>query len=321
MFVYADSASSQPGYAVATGPRLCLLPPSASPEIAREVFLLLARARHDAELTAENLVRQLASRCGEIPFGLVTLVPQAQGGERMGLAGDLELHGYAERPLLSLPGHGEDGPSAELSLLPLGHGIVRAALVGVRTAERGGYGAARAGIGNPGAVALAAPAAAPVLDPNAFAVMFPSDEPAPCTDPVPTESNWWLGFPDGRELLVDQRIRFGRRRGSPDDGTRGGDGLIRIRIGSPRREISARHLELVPTAVGLLARDLASKNGTLVNGAHGTTHLIEGAETTLRDGDRLELGEDFEIRVIDRSGESTEGPRSPETQDTGEDPK
>ena len=61
----------------------------------------------------------------------------------------------------------------------------------------------------------------------------------------------------------------------------GRDASCEISIDDP--STSRRHAKFAPTAQGYIVEDLGSKNGTLVNDAQCTTHL-------LRDGDRVLLG-------------------------------
>jgi len=107
-----------------------------------------------------------------------------------------------------------------------------------------------------------------------------------------------LRLPDGSELEPSTPVVVGRRpwRTTPEETT-----TFYVLAPSPNREISGTHLELQVVDGELLARDLDSTNGTLVlTPAQAPRLLHEGRSTALRDGDVLDLGEDFRISVSAR---------------------
>jgi hypothetical protein len=107
-----------------------------------------------------------------------------------------------------------------------------------------------------------------------------------------------LRLPDGSELEPSTPVVVGRRpwRTTPEETS-----TFYVLAPSPRREISGTHLELQVVDGELLARDLDSTNGTLVlTPAQAPRLLHEGRSTALRDGDVLDLGEDFRISVSAR---------------------
>lgn len=84
-------------------------------------------------------------------------------------------------------------------------------------------------------------------------------------------------------LIVQTGKHVGKKIALPDrEVTIGRDEKCFIRMTSV--EVSREHCSLIPTAKGLLIRDLGSQNGTVVNNVR-----IEG-ETLLQPGDFLQIG-------------------------------
>jgi pSer/pThr/pTyr-binding forkhead associated (FHA) protein len=71
---------------------------------------------------------------------------------------------------------------------------------------------------------------------------------------------------------------------------------------SPKREVSATHLEISEVDGALTARDLGSTNGTVVVTPSRAPRLLDGRRTTdLVEGDVLDIGEGFHIVIVNRS--------------------
>lgn len=107
--------------------------------------------------------------------------------------------------------------------------------------------------------------------------------------------NWTLHFPDGSEIEASSRIVVGRKPWRHDSGETATPYIV---APSPRKEISAKHLELAVVGGQLKATDLGSTNGTLViSGRKAPRLLRDRAVVSLRQGDTLDLGEGFRIVV------------------------
>lgn len=106
---------------------------------------------------------------------------------------------------------------------------------------------------------------------------------------------WTLHLPDGSEVEASSRIVVGRKPWRHDEGETVTPYIV---APSPRKEISAKHLELSVVSGQLKATDLGSTNGTLVlSGSKAPRLLRDRAVMTLRQGDTLDLGEGFRIVV------------------------
>lgn len=94
-------------------------------------------------------------------------------------------------------------------------------------------------------------------------------------------------------LDMDRKIVLGRAEGVETDGTMNIDlsDSMAYQLG-----VSRRHLMLVPEDDEILAFDLASRNGTTING----TQMLARKGYPLRDGDEIQMG-DLVVRVYFRA--------------------
>ncbi len=104
-------------------------------------------------------------------------------------------------------------------------------------------------------------------------------------------------FADGTEVVIDVTVYVGRRPSVP-----------RIHVGpeprlvtmpSPGKELSATHLELKVVGGALVASDMRSTNGTVVQlpGAAPRT-LIRGESVVVVPGTRIDLGEGAVLDIL-----------------------
>lgn len=108
-----------------------------------------------------------------------------------------------------------------------------------------------------------------------------------------------LRLPDGNELGAQTPVVIGRRPWSVESDTLS---AVHVAVPSPRREVSATHLEVSEVAGELSARDLGSTNGTVVISPARPPRLLDGRRSTpLIEGDVLDVGEGFHIVVVNRS--------------------
>jgi len=115
----------------------------------------------------------------------------------------------------------------------------------------------------------------------------------------PTEPTWHVRLPDGNELDPRTPIVIGRRPWPADIEQ---TSTVHVAAPSPDRQISGSHLELAVVGGDLYARDLDSTNGTIVLTATRAPRLLhEGQTVTLRDGDALDVGENYVVVVELRS--------------------
>ncbi len=94
-------------------------------------------------------------------------------------------------------------------------------------------------------------------------------------------------------LEMDRKVVLGRSEGVENDGTMNIDlsDSMAYQLG-----VSRRHLMLIPEDDEILAFDLASRNGTTINGEK----MLARKGYALRDGDEVQLG-DLMIRVYFRA--------------------
>jgi len=106
-------------------------------------------------------------------------------------------------------------------------------------------------------------------------------------------------LPDGNELAAGTPIVIGRRPWSVESDTQS---AVHVAVLSPKREVSATHLEISEVDGALTARDLGSTNGTVVVTPSRAPRLLDGRRTTdLVEGDVLDIGEGFHIVIVNRS--------------------
>ena len=112
---------------------------------------------------------------------------------------------------------------------------------------------------------------------------------------APPEPTWFVRLPDGNELDARAPIVIGRRPWPADIEQ---TSTVHVAAPSPDRQISGSHLELAVVGDVLYARDLDSTNGTIVlTPARAPRLLHEGQTVTLRDGDALDVGENYVVVV------------------------
>jgi hypothetical protein len=116
----------------------------------------------------------------------------------------------------------------------------------------------------------------------------------PVSDDVPGAA-WIVGLPDGTELDDRRPIVIGRRawftRQAPE-------GFIHVVVPSPRREISGEQLEIEFASGHPVARDLGSRNGSLLFSGDEPPRLIHGGESVvLSTGDIIDVGEGCRVTI------------------------
>lgn len=104
-------------------------------------------------------------------------------------------------------------------------------------------------------------------------------------------------LPDGTELPVVGRVYIGRRPSAPRIHV--GPEPTLITLPSPAKELSSTHLELKIVGGALVATDMRSTNGTVVQlpGA-APRSLIRGESAVVTAGTRIDLGEGAVIDVL-----------------------
>jgi hypothetical protein len=108
-----------------------------------------------------------------------------------------------------------------------------------------------------------------------------------------------IRLPDGNELGAETPIVIGRRPWSVESDTLS---AVHVAVPSPKREVSATHLEVAEIDGTLSARDLGSTNGTVVISPSRPPRLLDGRRSTeLVEGDVLDLGEGFHIVIVNGS--------------------
>jgi pSer/pThr/pTyr-binding forkhead associated (FHA) protein len=72
-----------------------------------------------------------------------------------------------------------------------------------------------------------------------------------------------------------------------------------VRVDSPSREVSATHIELRPTAHGLVLTDLQSTNGTVVRQpGSGVRRLESGESLPVSPGTLIDIGDGNVIEIL-----------------------
>jgi hypothetical protein len=104
-------------------------------------------------------------------------------------------------------------------------------------------------------------------------------------------------FPDGTEVRLDVTVYVGRRPSIPRIHT--GPEPRLVTLPSPGKELSATHLELKVVGGVLVASDMRSTNGTVVQlpGAAPRT-LIRGESAVIVPGTRIDLGEGAVLDIL-----------------------
>lgn len=153
----------------------------------------------------------------------------------------------------------------------------------------------------------APPAAPPVLvEPPAAerpVLGVPSAAPPrPVAPPdIPRRGIPRVVLPGGLELDLDVPVYLGRKPSVP----RVAPGPVRlVALPAPLKELSATHLELRVVGEALVATDMRSTNGTLVEQPGGLPRrLIHGDSLVVVPGARLDLGEGIVLAVLPPAGE------------------
>jgi len=123
--------------------------------------------------------------------------------------------------------------------------------------------------------------------------------PAPPSAKPKNAPQLLVRLPDGNELAAGTPIVIGRRPWSVESDTQS---AVHVAVLSPKREVSATHLEISEIDGALTARDLGSTNGTVVVTPSRAPRLLDGRRTTdLVEGDVLDIGEGFHIVIVNRS--------------------
>ena len=326
MFAYLPALdAADAGYAVVTERFLCLLGSDTSVEATRELYRALEAdpvhldavldaivARHALEhfaivetLDAEQRTMNIAVR------GRVTANLDGSTTTRLsGPTGATWITGEARGVsalVLSLD-EGEPGDEA----LPIRRGVVRALSVSMEsagTAQEPAFedeatpptvridvpriraAAARVELSKPDS---------PVTRATRIDMAEMAGPPAPPTRPTtPATQQLLVRLPEGNELAARTPIVIGRRPWSVESDTQS---AVHVAVLSPKREVSATHLEISEIDGALSARDLGSTNGTVVITPSRAPRLLDGRRSTgLVEGDVLDLGEGFHIVIVNRS--------------------
>jgi hypothetical protein len=123
----------------------------------------------------------------------------------------------------------------------------------------------------------------------------------PVTSPVgvqaPAQPMYRARLASGTEVPIDAAIYLGRRPSIPRIHT--GPQPHLVTLPSPGKELSATHLELRVVGEALVATDMRSTNGTILQlpGATPRT-LIRGESAVIVPGTRIDLGEGAIIDIL-----------------------
>ncbi len=134
----------------------------------------------------------------------------------------------------------------------------------------------------------------PAPDARPVPVDIPSGLPVP---PGPAAAAPRVQLPDGSEVPIDVAVYVGRKPSIPRIHV--GPAPKLVSLPSPGRELSATHLELRMVGDALVASDMRSTNGTVVQlpGAAPRT-LIRGESAVVVPGTRIDLGEGAVLDVL-----------------------
>jgi hypothetical protein len=108
-------------------------------------------------------------------------------------------------------------------------------------------------------------------------------------------------FPDGRSIVLYRPVYVGRSPRSP----RITSGLVPelVAVPSPRREVSATHIEIQQEGRAVVVRDLGSTNGTRLSAPGAPPSVLSpGASRVVAAGTRLDLGDDVVLEIVARPG-------------------
>lgn len=113
----------------------------------------------------------------------------------------------------------------------------------------------------------------------------------------PTAAPHAVSFPDGRVIALDRAVYVGRSPRSP----RITSGLVPelVAVPSPRREVSATHLEILEEGRAVVVRDLGSTNGTRVSSPGAAPSLLgPGSSRVVAAGTTLDLGDGVVLEIV-----------------------
>jgi len=120
----------------------------------------------------------------------------------------------------------------------------------------------------------------------------------------PTAVTHAVSFPDGRVIALDRAVYVGRSPRSP----RITSGLVPelVAVPSPRREVSATHLEILEEGRAVVVRDLGSTNGTRLSSPGAAPSLLSpGSSRVVAAGTMLDLGDGIVLEIVASSGGAT----------------
>jgi hypothetical protein len=118
--------------------------------------------------------------------------------------------------------------------------------------------------------------------------------PAPAMEPPPPHR---VLFADGTEVALDVTVYVGRKPSIPR--IHSGREPRLVTLPSPGKELSATHLELKVVGGAVVASDMRSTNGTVVQlpGAAPRT-LIRGESAVVVPGTRIDLGDGAVLDIL-----------------------
>ena len=121
--------------------------------------------------------------------------------------------------------------------------------------------------------------------------------PAEVLEPARPVGAYRVVLADGTEVPLDVTVYFGRKPSIPRIHV--GPPPRLVTLSSPTREMSATHLELKLMGGSLVASDMRSTNGTVVQlpGAAPRT-LIRGESAVIVPGTRIDLGEGAVLDIL-----------------------
>ena len=272
MFAYPLPRSDErAGFVVVSDRFLCLLGEEADAALARQVYAWCEQSHSDLA----GLLIDVLDQAGLSRFAVVEIVSAEHRNMHVAVRGDItvDIAGSASTRLL--------GPTGASWVIGEAHGVTSIRLALDASAVPGELVPLRRGVGRASAI---------MVDPAA------ARHPVAETDA--SDSEWELITPDGERYHTSVPIVFGRR---PETDVTGADSTVQVVVPSPRREISALHLELRRDGETLQARDLTSTNGTVLRSSGKPPRLLHtGKVTALRGGDTLDLGEGFVVTVQGR---------------------
>jgi hypothetical protein len=312
MFAYVPAdAPTGMGHAVVTDRFVCLLGEENDAGVAVELYRLLERS----STTIADVLDVFALHGGAKRFAIVEVLDPAERVVQVAVSGEIavDLAGATSTRLsgptgatsfngevrgvhtlrLTLGTHGVDATP-----LPIRRGVVRTRDIAIDAAA-GGPSALTSTVDD---LLLTVPIQVPLPVAGAPSAAQPVVVETRAEPARPQRVDLGLGsrplvlhLPDGSELEPSTPVVLGRRpwRTTPEETT-----TLYVVAPSPRREISGIHLEVAVVDGQLVARDLESTNGTIVLTPTLPPRLLhEGRSIALREGDILDLGEDFRISV------------------------